>query len=468
MRVFIIFLSYPGGAYRRLTLLNPYNYYVILPPACALPFICPTKRLIGTVFLAVPPCAIFSIGPDFTGVVEVFTPLKFSYSGSHTLSIFSKDCPRCGEAVSVQATHCHCGFSFEPTRLEEAAQALELTSQEEQLYENYLAARASQAEEALKVAETNLLEDPENEKKQALVEEARAEWEKARAELAAQTEKVERGKQASAAARRAVEKIRRTRSERRKAREQQAAAEARAKAAAEARKAAQAAQAKQVAMAKALAAQADAHIEAARASRPAAAPEPAARSTASDTVRAPARPVPKQKPTAPSPPAPANRDKEIIVSAPKPAAKAAPRISKKATAAFRAAQAARAERALKAAAAASKTPAVPAPANGVNGKKRGKNGVKPAPAPLTPGNRKAPSAAIHAKTPNKSAAKVRKRRVDANTCPNCTAQLKPKAKKCACGYVLQTSPVDMPELTLSEEDRLAMARIDSGHITKLG
>ncbi|GMR20075.1 MAG: hypothetical protein BMS9Abin36_0670 [Gammaproteobacteria bacterium] len=229
------------------------------------------------------------------------------------MSIFDKHCPLCKTLLPSNAAHCECGYSFDPaTGIEESAQELGLNAQEEQLYENYLAARLAQTEESVKVAQTHLKSDPENQALQGRLAEAEAEAEQARAELTAQSERAHKAESASHAARGALMKAKTAREKRqakaaetaRKRAEQQrleaeraalaaevkyaaeeaalkratamrlakqqakeaarAAAAAEARRRAEAAKAARAAQCRQIELARALAAKADADIQARR------------------------------------------------------------------------------------------------------------------------------------------------------------------------------------------------------------
>ncbi len=61
------------------------------------------------------------------------------------MSIFQKDCPLCASSNSANAVRCHCGYIFEPERLEGPNREAELAAQDERLYREYLAARAKQA-----------------------------------------------------------------------------------------------------------------------------------------------------------------------------------------------------------------------------------------------------------------------------------------------------------------------------------
>ncbi len=63
------------------------------------------------------------------------------------MAIYHKDCPRCAATVATYIRRCACGFSFDGSENADSAQELEAT-EEERLYEEYLAARARQASAA--------------------------------------------------------------------------------------------------------------------------------------------------------------------------------------------------------------------------------------------------------------------------------------------------------------------------------
>ncbi|MDH3672894.1 MAG: hypothetical protein OES46_17345 [Gammaproteobacteria bacterium] len=78
------------------------------------------------------------------------------------MSTFDKACPECGVTNSVSAIRCTCGYLFNPLFLEDPHLALELAILEERLIEEYLTARAEQAEEtAMEAAQTAAMY-PEN------------------------------------------------------------------------------------------------------------------------------------------------------------------------------------------------------------------------------------------------------------------------------------------------------------------
>lgn len=105
------------------------------------------------------------------------------------MSIFTKDCPVCAASHPVTVARCGCGYCFNPDKLDGVTQELEVISQEETLYRDYLAARAEQAAKAWHVARNVAASDSGNTVKaaQALLAEQTAMA--ARAELEAQDQR---------------------------------------------------------------------------------------------------------------------------------------------------------------------------------------------------------------------------------------------------------------------------------------
>lgn len=68
------------------------------------------------------------------------------------MSTFDKACPECRTTHSAAAVRCSCGYLFNPLFLKDPHLALELAILEERLIEEYLTARAEQAEGAAKEA----------------------------------------------------------------------------------------------------------------------------------------------------------------------------------------------------------------------------------------------------------------------------------------------------------------------------
>jgi hypothetical protein len=72
-------------------------------------------------------------------------------------SIFQQLCPACATSIPINATRCECGHD-----LSGAGTPLETTLRDEELYENYLNARAEQARESEQIAARALMEDRDN------------------------------------------------------------------------------------------------------------------------------------------------------------------------------------------------------------------------------------------------------------------------------------------------------------------
>lgn len=81
---------------------------------------------------------------------------------SGVLSIFQKVCPSCAAHIAVDAANCACGHEFETAGGNNSASADEQALRDEELYENYLAARAGQAAEAARAAAEWLAAEPGN------------------------------------------------------------------------------------------------------------------------------------------------------------------------------------------------------------------------------------------------------------------------------------------------------------------
>src|SRR5689334_6149282 len=102
------------------------------------------------------------------------------------MSIFTRDCPVCAATHPLNAVRCGCGYCFDPNKIEGVTQELEVLSQEEQLYRDYLAARAAQAEDAARAAKNAASCEPDNTVKNAEALLAQQTAMNARAELEAQ------------------------------------------------------------------------------------------------------------------------------------------------------------------------------------------------------------------------------------------------------------------------------------------
>jgi hypothetical protein len=106
------------------------------------------------------------------------------------LSIFQKDCPRCAASNSVTAVQCTCGYYFELDNVTDRETATEVVAQDERLYEEYLAARLSQAEEEYRAAREAQANDPDDTYKAVQTLLAEQALHAARAELEAQRNNV--------------------------------------------------------------------------------------------------------------------------------------------------------------------------------------------------------------------------------------------------------------------------------------
>ncbi len=102
------------------------------------------------------------------------------------MSTFDKDCPECAATHSAAAIRCGCGFLFNPLFLEDPHLALELAIREERLIEEYLTARAEQAEETAKEAAQTAAMYPENQHMAVEAVYAERNARKAKAEFAQQ------------------------------------------------------------------------------------------------------------------------------------------------------------------------------------------------------------------------------------------------------------------------------------------
>ncbi len=108
------------------------------------------------------------------------------------MSTFDKACPECGVTNSAAAIRCGCGCLFNPLFLKDPHLALELAIREERLIEEYLTARAEQAEETAKEAAQTAAMYPENEHMALEAVYAERNARKAKAEFAQQRARVAR------------------------------------------------------------------------------------------------------------------------------------------------------------------------------------------------------------------------------------------------------------------------------------
>ena len=110
---------------------------------------------------------------------------------SGSLSIFQKLCPSCASSVPVSSARCDCGHTFEALDGSSRTSAEEAALRDEELYENYLIARATQAQEAAHAAQDALTEDPDSPEKISAAELAREVARSIQSDLAEQRLKVE-------------------------------------------------------------------------------------------------------------------------------------------------------------------------------------------------------------------------------------------------------------------------------------
>ncbi len=89
--------------------------------------------------------------------------------------------------LPTDARQCTCGFDFDQGNASEAPSSGEIRLDAEELYATYLAARAQQADAAVKDAQRDFARDPANKRKSALVAQAIEEAQTAKEALAAQS-----------------------------------------------------------------------------------------------------------------------------------------------------------------------------------------------------------------------------------------------------------------------------------------
>jgi ribonuclease E len=92
----------------------------------------------------------------------------------------------CAASHPIHVVRCGCGYVFDPDKLDGVTQELEVISQEEQLYRDYLAARAAQADDAARSAKGAASREPANTVRSAEALLAQQTAMNARAELEAQ------------------------------------------------------------------------------------------------------------------------------------------------------------------------------------------------------------------------------------------------------------------------------------------
>lgn len=343
-----------------------------------------------------------------------------------TRSIFQKICPACMANVSLDTRECSCGHAFDHDGDDASLSSEEIRLQAEELYENYLAARAEQASSAVLTAQAEFKRDPTNQQKSQRVASAIREAEQARAALAEQSARVAAMKKAlSKPAPRPV-----------------AAPAAPKKPAVlpppvEVKK--------KVAVAQPVIKPAPARPAVELAKTPDTGTDNAI-TTSLLTKRAARKAAARAMKPGPIPAAAAKKP-EVIVP---------PVQTRTPNPAFRQAQAARAEKILRQAETAAavkaviKEETVVAPAA-----KRETAVVPPAlaiPPPETTAPDPEPAPALTRSAPRLLGA-------DKKECPNCTASVEIRLNRCRCGYEFPTSETLMPALVMSEEERAEFAKL---------
>jgi hypothetical protein len=349
-----------------------------------------------------------------------------------TRSIFQKTCPACMVTLALDASDCACGHQFDHDNNDASLSSEAIRLQAEELYENYLAARAEQASGAVMAAQAEFASDPTSAQKSQRVANLIQEAEAARAALTAQSARV---------------------AEMRKALPPAPAPVPRPIHAAEAPKK------KVVEMKKVPPAPAPrpAHTAAATkkkvTAKPVVTPSPARTATrvassSNDTdnaittsllTRHAARKAASASAKARPAPAP-------VAARPKPSLPP-PVQTRTPNPAFRQVQAARAEKILRQA---ETTAAVKAVI-------KEESAVAPKMAAAPKRESKTPPPAAPALT--KSAPRLLGG--DKKECPNCTASVDSKINRCRCGFEFPTSETLMPALSMSEEERAEFAKLFS-------
>lgn len=132
--------------------------------------------------------------------------------------MYDRECPLCQASVPPSQSICDCGYSFDPSELEAAAQDLILTAREDEAYLDYLQVRFTQSLEVQDVAHTRLQTDPDNQRLQSECEQAKAEAIEAQQELGALQARMIKTRAAVKTAKETVRKVR-VKNERKAARE---------------------------------------------------------------------------------------------------------------------------------------------------------------------------------------------------------------------------------------------------------
>ena len=113
-----------------------------------------------------------------------------------TRSIFQKICPGCMISLALDASECTCGHQFDHDDADATLSSEEIRVKAEELYENYLVARAEQAASAVMAAQAEFARDPVSSQKSQHVASAIQDSEEARAALTAQSARVAEMKKA--------------------------------------------------------------------------------------------------------------------------------------------------------------------------------------------------------------------------------------------------------------------------------
>ncbi|TDJ65351.1 MAG: hypothetical protein E2O37_04885 [Proteobacteria bacterium] len=104
------------------------------------------------------------------------------------MSIFTKDCPQCAETNAAYAVRCRCGFVFSADAADAEAQTgADIALEEEKLYQEYLAARAKQANSTANDTARLVATQPADQAKLKDAEDAKAVAEGAQTEFEVQT-----------------------------------------------------------------------------------------------------------------------------------------------------------------------------------------------------------------------------------------------------------------------------------------
>lgn len=358
------------------------------------------------------------------------TTLNGQGSPVTTRSIFQKICPACMVTLAMDARECSCGHQFDHDNNNASLSSEEIRLQAEELYENYLAARAEQASSAVMAAQSEFARDPASAQKSRQVANLIQEAEAARAALTAQSARVAEMKKAlpPAPAPRPIH-----------------APEAPKTKVVEMKKALPPAPAPHPVHAPAASNKKVAVAKTAATLSPVRAKAKILNSASTDTDNAITtslltRHAARKAASASAKPAPASAP-----VAAKPKTTLPPVQTRTPNPAFRQAQSARADKFLRQAETAAAVKAVI------------KEETSVVPKIAAAVEAKAPPAAAPALT--KSAPRLLGG--DKKECPNCTASVDSKINRCRCGFEFPTSETLMPALSMSEEERAEFAKLFS-------